>query len=253
MLSIAVMDDEHGWDLHLPTILLAYRTSIHETTSATPFELMFGRQARIPEDVMYSLPTSASTPSQYAAQLRRRLSDAYDRVRAFSKRQQDRQRDVYDRRVRGEPYSIGDRVMLHEPAVPRGHSRKFHRPWKGPYWIVRVLGPTVYRIQDCTHPRRKKVVHFNRLKPVSDLNMPSCPDPGEKPSTAGTPPTTSTLNLQDGYDDEEYEFVVLPIRDEQAPPQIQQPLRRSARTRHPPNRYGEVVSFPDSLSDSDGD
>ena len=42
MLSIAVMDDEHGWDLHLPTILLAYRTSIHEITSATPFELMFG-------------------------------------------------------------------------------------------------------------------------------------------------------------------------------------------------------------------
>ena len=32
MLSIAVMDDEHRWDLHLPTILLAYRTSIHETT-----------------------------------------------------------------------------------------------------------------------------------------------------------------------------------------------------------------------------
>ena len=73
ILSMAVMDGEHSWDLHLPTVLLAYRTSIHETTSATPFELMFGRLAQIPEDVMYSLPVSGSTHTQYAAQLKKRL------------------------------------------------------------------------------------------------------------------------------------------------------------------------------------
>ena len=33
MLSTAVMDDEHSWDLHLPTLLLAYRTSVQETTA----------------------------------------------------------------------------------------------------------------------------------------------------------------------------------------------------------------------------
>ena len=109
------MDDERSWDLHLPTVLLAYRTSIHETTSATPFELMFGRLDQVPEDVMYSLPVSGSTPTQYAAQLKKRLSYAYDRVRTFSKRQQNRQKDTYDQRVRGEPYAIGDRVVLHEP------------------------------------------------------------------------------------------------------------------------------------------
>ena len=41
MLSTAVVD-EHSWDLKLPTLLLAYRTSIQDTTGATPFELMFG-------------------------------------------------------------------------------------------------------------------------------------------------------------------------------------------------------------------
>ena len=35
MLSIVVMDDEHSWDLHLPTLLLAYLTSVHDTTGAT--------------------------------------------------------------------------------------------------------------------------------------------------------------------------------------------------------------------------
>ena len=136
--------------------------------------------------------------------------------------------------------------MNHEPAVPRGHLRKFHRPWKGPFGIVRVLGPTVYRIQDCTHPRREKVMHFNRLKPISDLNVPSCSGPDDVKSTSAAapptiaPPTTSILN---NCEDEEYELVALPLVDEQSSPQIQQPLRRSARARRPPDRYGMLSRF----------
>ena len=54
-------------------------------------------------------------------------------------------------------------VFLHCPAIPRGLSRKFHKPWQGPRRVVKIIGPTVYRIADCTNPRMK-VVHFNRLK-----------------------------------------------------------------------------------------
>ena len=51
MLSIIAAEKEDVWDLQLPTTMLAYRTSIHETTKATPFSLMFGREARLPVDV----------------------------------------------------------------------------------------------------------------------------------------------------------------------------------------------------------
>ena len=30
--------------------------------------------------------------------------------------------------------------------------------------MVKIIGPTVYRIADCTNPSKKKVVHFNPLK-----------------------------------------------------------------------------------------
>ncbi|KAL5517079.1 hypothetical protein EMCRGX_G002548 [Ephydatia muelleri] len=43
MLSMAVQQDEHGWDLLLPPVMLAYRTSVQETTGTTPFSLLFGR------------------------------------------------------------------------------------------------------------------------------------------------------------------------------------------------------------------
>ena len=81
MLSTAVVDDEHSWDLKLPTLLLAYRTSIQKTTGAIPFELMFGREPHLPEDIMYSIPSSTdTTPENYADLLKDRLSNAYQRV-----------------------------------------------------------------------------------------------------------------------------------------------------------------------------
>lgn len=166
MLSTAVVDDEHSWDLKLPTLLLAYHTSVQDTTGATPFELMFGREPRLPGDVMYSTPPSTrTTPEQYASILKERLSDAYRRVNHHVRQQQSHQKEYYDRGLRGRPYIVGDIVMLHEPAVQRGKSRKFHRPWKGPFEVVKVISSAVYRIQHCGHSRRK-VLHFNRLKPV---------------------------------------------------------------------------------------
>ena len=41
--------------------------------------------------------------------------------------------------------------------------------------MVKIIGPTVYRIADCTNPRKKKVVHFNRLKraPIGKVHEPA--------------------------------------------------------------------------------
>ena len=38
------------WDEKLAEIVYAYNTSVHESTKHTPFEVMFGRKARLPID-----------------------------------------------------------------------------------------------------------------------------------------------------------------------------------------------------------
>ncbi|KAL5463629.1 hypothetical protein EMCRGX_G032544 [Ephydatia muelleri] len=160
------MADEHDWDLSLPTLLLVYRTSLQETTGTTPFQLMFGRNPCLPEDVLYSLPiASHDSVTQYTRVLKGRLQRSNQTVIKHVQQKQNHQKVVYDRGVRGSPYGVGDLVLLHSPAVPRGKSWKLHKPWQGPYRVVKAISPSVYRIVDCA-------CHFNRLKPAPIGNVP---------------------------------------------------------------------------------
>ena len=115
---------------------------------------------------------SHDSVTQYTKVLKGHLERSYQAVIKHVQQKQTHQKDLYDRGVRGSPYGVGDLVLLHSPAVPRGKSRKLHKPWQGPYRVVKALSPSVYRIVDCARPRCKRVVHFNRLKPAPLGNVP---------------------------------------------------------------------------------
>ena len=82
----------------------------------------------------------------------------------------ERQKELYDRRVHGDEYQVGDLVWLHNPVIPKGAKRKLHCPWTGPFKVVKKLSTVVYRIQE-TRPNKRKclVVHFDRLKPCPSM------------------------------------------------------------------------------------
>ena len=167
MLSTAISNDDKSWDLQLPTIMLAYRTSVQETTGVSPYFLMFGRDPLLPIDIEFNLPFEETYTGTevYREKLQERLNNAYQIVRQHIQHEQRRHKDLYDQSVCGAPYAPGDKVWLHCSAVPRARCRKFHCPWKGPYTILKQIGSVCYRIRDDQHPRRRIVVHFNRLKP----------------------------------------------------------------------------------------
>ena len=56
-------------------------------------------------------------------------------------------------------------MFLHDPAVKRGQTKKLHSPWQGLYIVVTKIGDVTYCIQAEDNPRKRKVVHFNCLKP----------------------------------------------------------------------------------------
>lgn len=47
---------QRDWDERVPLFLMAYRASTHETTDVTPANMVFGREVRLPCDLMFGAP-----------------------------------------------------------------------------------------------------------------------------------------------------------------------------------------------------
>jgi len=53
MIAKWAIENQRNWDETLPAVAFAYRTSENEATGFTPFYLQYGREARIPADLVY--------------------------------------------------------------------------------------------------------------------------------------------------------------------------------------------------------
>ena len=62
MLSKFAQENQRNWDQLLPLMAMAYRSAIHASTGCTPNELMFGRDVRLPVDLMFGSPPVPVTP-----------------------------------------------------------------------------------------------------------------------------------------------------------------------------------------------
>ena len=118
MLSKYISANQRDWDEHLPLLLLAYRSSVHESTQQTPYMMMFGRHALLPVDLV--CPQSGTgiemTTHEYVKVLKqRRLEKVYDFARSDMAKASDRQKKTYDHRICVVPYSVGDQVWLRNP------------------------------------------------------------------------------------------------------------------------------------------
>ena len=52
MLAKLVKENQKDWDLHIPKVLFAYRTALHESMGYSPYQFNFGWSPNLPVDVM---------------------------------------------------------------------------------------------------------------------------------------------------------------------------------------------------------
>ena len=179
--------------------------------------------------------------STYAASLKKRMSEAFEIVRRNVSKHHQHQKMLYDVKVHGKPYKPGDWVWLHSPVIPRGSCRKLHRPWKGPYTIVKKVSDSTYRIQHLQKRKDRQVVHFNRLKPCNkNIRLEVAETPTDQTTSMSLVPTDTNLaediEIVEGPEGDQH-----PATPSNAEPVQQQARRYPTRNRHAPQRYSDYV------------
>ena len=76
------LNNPKDWDLHVPYITSAIRSTVSTATGHTPNELFFGREATSPADIEFALlPQTRHAPGDYLLQLKEGLQNAHDAAR----------------------------------------------------------------------------------------------------------------------------------------------------------------------------
>ena len=113
MLSKLVNESQDDWDSLIPQTLMAYRTATQSSTGITPYRMMFGREARLPVDLLMDDDPpneQRQIPTEYLKEQTSKLRQAYGMARKSARVATRRYRDYYDARTSGDTYQIGDKV-----------------------------------------------------------------------------------------------------------------------------------------------
>ena len=197
----AMCEDEANnldWDQYVAPAVFAYNVCVNTTTWFTPFFLQHGREARLTVDAILPAPKMRH-PSyiEYVEKLARTLNTAkrqtqaqlttahslYNRpptVQRVIHQLQFEEEDAIGQPLANPPigqpfpakhrrprrrFELEDKVLLWTETVKTGNAKKLTKNWRGPYTIVKVISPTIYKIQLSGTRRKPKTTHITRLKP----------------------------------------------------------------------------------------
>lgn len=174
MLKTLPTDQKRQWHLHVNKLVHAYNCTRNDSTGFSPFFLLYGRSPRLPVDLIFGLtpekqPNKIDTP-EYVETFRQVLKGAYEKAAETSKKESERNRLQYDKKVRVTELRPGDRVLI-KNCSQRGGPGKLRSYWEDDvYLVIRQMGGPVFQLRSEAHPRRRlRVVHRNMLLPCDLL------------------------------------------------------------------------------------
>ena len=142
MLSAFVSDHQKDWDEYVLLVIMAYRSSIHETTGTSPNMMTFGRELRLPIDIIFGLPekeNSKAYGSLYASQMSDRMNEIHDLALKRLHIASEAMKRSYGIKCNFIEFQVGEAVWLYDPVRKVGLDQKLQRSWKGPFKVISKL------------------------------------------------------------------------------------------------------------------
>ncbi len=137
MLGTLQEKEKTKWRDHVKPLTHAYNCTRNNATGFSPYELMFGRQPRLPIDIAFGLPvkdSSSISHSQYVKNLKSQLRESYQLATKNAKKVADKNKQRFDVRVRESTLEAGDRVLVRNLRLRQKH--KLADRWESKVYIV---------------------------------------------------------------------------------------------------------------------
>ncbi|KII65320.1 Transposon Ty3-G Gag-Pol polyprotein [Thelohanellus kitauei] len=172
---------ENKWDDYIPPLLLAYRQSKQSSTTYSPYNLMFGRDSVLVNDLIYNNEPKQMLRSEYIKNLKYRMRKTETIVKNCQLKASLRQKANYDQSIHIKEYKIGDKLwVVNTPKLEK--CKKLQQVWVGPYQVVDKISPFLYKINDVDSEGKLKTIHIDRAKPfVERQNHPKLEDVDDRP------------------------------------------------------------------------
>ncbi|KMQ82132.1 integrase core domain protein, partial [Lasius niger] len=163
-LSHLVRETQEDWCTHVPLALLAYRTAYHRILQETPAYLVYGRDLKLPYDLIYTSKfRSYADTRTYAQDLGNRMQKAFELVTHHLEKAAKDQTMTKSKRDYKKVIELGDVVYLHTPKIRPGLTKKLGKTNHGPFRVVAMKSPVVFEIMPITGTGKGQIVHMNRL------------------------------------------------------------------------------------------
>ncbi|RXN19589.1 Retrovirus-related Pol polyprotein from transposon 412 [Labeo rohita] len=207
MLGTLQNQDKSCWRDHVRPLVHAYNCTRNEVTGYTPYELMFGRQPRLPVDIAFKLPTPEgqhSSHSEYVQRLKSRLKESYKVAMEKAAKIAHKNKVRYDRHVTVSDLEPGDRVLVRNVRIRGKH--KISDKWEPTvHVVVRRAGTLpVYTVRPETGDGPLRTLHRDLLLPCGYLPVEENTEPVQK-SVPCRPGTRATLAVEEENSSEEEE------------------------------------------------
>ena len=160
LMRVFIERNDTHWSRYLPSFIMAYNTKVNAATQVTPQMAMFGREMRLPIDLVLPPPDERSLNEHVAALLQR--------TKKMYKWIQQQGEATIRRNASGYvglkfTFKVGDHVLYLSPRKVNNKPVKITDGWLGPYRVTKRISEVLYAIQPVDYEGPEIIVHAARL------------------------------------------------------------------------------------------
>ena len=203
MLGTLENKDKSHWREFVKPLVHAYNCTRSDVTGFSPYELIFGRQPRLPVDLAFGLPSSCEpkSHSQYVHELKGRLEESYRVATENASKTAERNKQRFDRRVVESTLEPGDRVLVRNVRIRGKH--KLADKWEPDVHVVvkRAGDLPVYTVKPEGKDGPLCTLHRDLLLPCGFLPVAESKQPPKQ--TISKPRTRKQSRMEVSVESEE--------------------------------------------------